>query len=65
MSSDFFQFLLNFIHIFRFDLELDKFGIDVQVLQDPIIFREFVGWTEDWEKKLKKKNCPVVEAHFN
>ncbi len=25
---------------------------------------EFVGWKEDWEKKLKKKNCTVVEAHF-
>ncbi len=25
---------------------------------------EFVGWKEDWEKKLKKKNCTVVEAQF-
>ncbi len=32
-----------------FDLEIDEFGVDVQVLQDPVILREFVGWTEDWE----------------
>ncbi len=48
----------------RFDFELDKFGIDIQVLKDPVILREFVGWTEEWEKELKKKNCPVVEARF-
>ncbi len=26
--------------------------------------REFVVWTEDWEKEIKKKNCPVDKAHF-
>ena len=49
---------------FRYGLELDKFGIDVQVLKDPVFLKEFVGWKEDWENKLKKKNCPVVEARF-
>ncbi len=49
---------------FRFDLKLDKCGVDVKVLKDPIIPREFVGQTEDREKELKKKNCPVVETCF-
>ena len=53
-----------FSYFIRFDLELDKFGVDVQVLKDPVILREFIGWTKDWEKELKKKNCPVVEARF-
>ncbi len=51
---------INYIN----DLELDNFGVDVQVLKDPVILREFVGRTEDWEKDLKKKNSPVVEEHF-
>ncbi len=49
---------------FRFNLKLDKFGVDIQVLKDPVILREFVGWKEDWERELKKKNCSVVEVHF-
>ncbi len=36
----------------------------VQVLKDPVILIEFVGCIEDWEKELKKKNCPVIEARF-
>ena len=64
----FFSFLSFFINgdltFFRFDLELDKFGVDVEVLKDPVILIEFVGCIEDWEKELKKKNCPVVEARF-
>ncbi len=51
-------------YFIRFDLELDKFGVDVQVLKDLVILREFIGWTEDWEKELKKKCCPFVEACF-
>ncbi len=62
MSCFFSIFLTLFSYFTRFDLELDKFGVDVQVLKDTVILREFVGWTEDWEKELKKKNCPVVEA---
>ncbi len=40
------------------------FGIDIQVLKDPIILRKFDGSTKNWEKELKKKSCPVVEARF-
>ncbi len=39
-------------------------GVDIEVLKDPVVLREFVGWTGEWEKELKKKICPVVEAHF-
>ncbi len=38
------QILTNY-H-FRFDLE--QFGVNIEVLKDPVILREFVGWTEDW-----------------
>ncbi len=64
-NNVFFIFVVTLTNIYsRFDLELDKFGVDVQVLKDPIILREFIGWTKDWEKELKKKNCLVVEVHF-
>ncbi len=33
------------------------------VLQDIEVMR-VIGWTEDWEIELKRKNCPVVEASF-
>ncbi len=59
-----FIFLYRNSYFITFDLELEKFGDDIQVLKDPVIFREFVGWAEDWEEEVKKKNCPVVEAHF-
>ncbi len=38
--------------------------MDIRVLQDDEVTREVIGWTEDWEKELKRKNCPVVEARF-
>ncbi len=38
--------------------------MDIRVLQDVEITREVIGWTEDWEKELKRKNCPVVQARF-
>ncbi len=50
--------------LFRFCLELDKFGVDIQVLKEAIFQREFVGWIEEWEKDLNKKNGPVVKACF-
>ncbi len=55
-----------FSYFIRFDLELDKFDVDVQVLKDPVILRELLAGlrTGSWEKELKKKNCPVVEAQF-
>ncbi len=49
---------------FRFDLQCDEFGVEIQVLKDSVVLREWLGWTEECEKELKKKNSPVVEAHF-
>ncbi len=61
----YFDFYVDSANIyFRFDIELDKFEVDVLVLKDQVVLREFVGWSEDWEKELKKKDCPVVELHF-
>ncbi len=48
----------------RFDLELEKFSVDIRVLQDVEISKEVIVWTEKWEKELKRKNCPVVEGRF-
>ncbi len=36
--------------------------MDVRVLQDIEITREVIGWTEDGEKEVKRKNFPVIEA---
>ncbi len=44
------KFTSNSNNFSRFDFELEKFGIDVNVLQDVGIMREFIGWTKDWEK---------------
>ncbi len=42
-----FYFFVNFTNIyFRFDLEHDKFGVDIQFLKEPVILREFVDLTE-------------------
>ncbi len=44
-SVGFFIFWLLNSYFVRFDLELDKFGVDVQVHKEPVIHREFGGWT--------------------
>ncbi len=66
MASAFFQFFHNLTHVVLdsiLNLVLDKFGVDNH--KDPVILREFVGQTEDWENELKKNYCPVVEARFS
>ncbi len=40
------------------------FSVDIRVVQDVEITREVIGWTEEWEKELKRKNCPLVETRF-
>ncbi len=45
-----------------FNLELEKFGVDIKVLQVVEITREFMDWTEDWEKEMKGENFPEYEA---
>ncbi len=34
------------------------------VLCNVEIMRQFIGWTEDLEKELERKHCPVVEARL-
>ncbi len=48
----------------RFDLEQEKFSVDIRVLQDIEMTREAIGWPGDWEKELNRKNCPIVKAKF-
>ncbi len=38
--------------------------MNIRVFQNVEITREVIGWTEDCEKELKRKNCPVVKARF-
>ncbi len=35
--------------------------MDIRVLHNVEILRAVIGWTEVWEKELKRKNYPVVE----
>ncbi len=40
IRQEFFDFIGNLTNIyFRFDLELDKFGVDIQILKVPVILR--------------------------
>lgn len=47
---------------FQIWVGLEKFGVDVKVLKDVGIRREFIGWTEEWGKELKTTNCVVVDV---
>ena len=49
-----------------FDLQLEKFGVDVGVgaLKEVQVKRIFRAWVEDWEEEARKKNDPVSEAHL-
>ena len=50
--------------IFRFDLQLEDWGIDTTQLKEPAITRRIKGWTEEWEKEKHKKNDAVSKAMF-
>ncbi len=45
--------------MYRFDLELEDWGVDVNALKETAISRTFVGWTEDWEKDKWKTDGAV------
>ncbi len=32
---------------FSFDLQLEKWGIDVEILKEPAIMQQFIGWMKD------------------
>jgi hypothetical protein len=46
----------------NFDLQLEKFGVDMVALKHVQIKRVFRAWVEDWEEEARKKNDCVAEA---
>ncbi len=40
--------------MYRFDLELENWGVDVNEFKEIAILQNFVGWTGDWEKEKQK-----------
>lgn len=49
----------SFILSFRFDLQLDNFGVDINELKKPATERVFRAWVEDWERDCITKNDVV------
>ena len=50
--------------MYSFDLQLEKFGVDMKQLKEPATTRIFRAWVEDWEEELLKDNDCVAEAHL-
>ena len=46
----------------NFNLELEKFGVDMEALKHVPIRRVFRAWVEDWEEEARKRNDAVDEA---
>jgi hypothetical protein len=44
------------------NLELEKFGVDMEALKHVPIRRVFRAWVEDWEEEARKRNDAVDEA---
>ncbi len=38
--------------------------MDVEILKEPAITRQFIGWTEGWEKEKYKDSGTVAKAMF-
>ncbi len=56
---------LNCIHfLYRFDLELENWGVDVNELKEIAMLRYFVSWTEDWEKEKWKVDGAINKVLF-
>ncbi len=56
-------FLISFLfYKSRFDLQLEKWGLDVGVLKDIVITRNFIAWTKEWEKEKHKKYDTVASS---
>jgi hypothetical protein len=45
-----------------FDLQLEKFGVNTNILKEPAVERIFHLWVEEWEEDARKKNNCVSEA---
>jgi hypothetical protein len=46
----------------NFDLQLEKFGVNMDILKEPAVERIFSSWVEEWEEEARKKNDCVSEA---
>ena len=46
----------------NFDLQLERFGVDMEALKHVPIRRVFRAWVEDWEEEARKRNDCVCEA---
>ena len=46
----------------NFNLQLEKFGVDMEALKHVPIRRVFRAWVEEWEEEARKKNDAVCEA---
>ena len=47
-----------------FDLNLEKFGVNVDELKQPATHRVFCAWVEDWEKECMLKDDIVLETRI-
>jgi hypothetical protein len=47
----------------NFDLQLEKFGVDIAQMKQPVK-RVFRAWVEEWEEEDRKKNDCVAEARI-
>ena len=48
----------------NFDLQLEKFGVDTNILKEPAVQHIFRAWVEDWEQDARKNNYVVAEARL-
>jgi hypothetical protein len=48
----------------NFDLQLEKFGVNTNILKKPAVQRIFRAWVEDWEQDDRKNNYVVAEARL-
>ncbi len=46
----------------NFDLQLEKFGVNTDILKEPAVERIFCSWVEEWEENTRKRNDCVSEA---
>jgi hypothetical protein len=44
------------------DLQLEKFGVNTNILKEPAVERIFHSWVEEWEEDARKKHDCVSEA---
>ena len=46
----------------NFNLQLEKCGVIMGILNEPAVEHIFCSWVEDWEEEVRKKNDCVSEA---